>query len=131
MKRKKKKLKKNKSIKSKRFKFRKPLKKRKKISKKKSKIKRKVKIRRKKIKARKKNVIPFSTRRKKTQKTRAVVSKILSLSDKIKSMLRFNLNLDKSLQSFFQGISNRVSNIKKIIQQQEINKQNKIIDIQP
>ena len=127
MKRKKKKLKKNKSIKSKRLKFRKPIKKRKKISKKKSKIKRKVKIRRKKIKARKKKVIPFSTRRKKTQKTRAVVSGILSLSDKIKSMLRFNLNLDKSLQNFFQGISNRVSNIKKVIQEERVKQKQKKI----
>ena len=127
MKRKKKKLKKNKSIKSKRLKFRKPIKKRKKISKKKSKIKRKVKIRRKKIKARKKKIIPFSTRRKKTQKTRAVVSGILRLSDKIKSMLRFNFNLDKSLQNFFQGISNRVSNIKKIIQEERVKQKQKKI----
>jgi len=127
MKRKKKKLKKNKSIKSKRPKFRKPIKKRKKVSKRKSKIKRKVKIRRKKIKARKKKVISFSTRRKKTQKTRAVVSGILSLSDKIKSMLRFNLNLDKSLQNFFQGISNRVSNIKKIIQEERVKQKQKKI----
>ncbi len=127
MKRKKKKLKKNKSIKSKRLKFGKPIKKRKKVSKRKSKIKRKVKIRRKKIKARKKKVIPFSTRRKKTQKTRAVVSGILSLSDKIKSMLRFNLNIDKSLQNFFQGISNRVSNIKKIIQEERVKQKQKKI----
>ena len=127
MKRKKKKLKKNKSIKSKRLKFKKPIKKRKKVSKRKSKIKRKVKIRRKKIKARKKKVIPFRTRRKKTQKTRAVVSGILSLSDKIKSMLRFNLNLDKSLQNFFQGISNRVSNIKKVIQEERAKQKEKKI----
>jgi len=33
-------------------------------------------------------------------------------------MLRFNLNLDQSLQNFFQGISNRVSNIKKVIQEE-------------
>ena len=125
MKRKKKKLKKNKSIKLKRLKLKKPIKKRKKDSKKKSKIKRKVKIRRKKIRARKKKVIPFSTRRKKTQKTRVVVSKIISLSDKIKSMLRFNLNLDKSLQNFFQGISNRVSNIKKIIQEERVKQKQK------
>ena len=127
MKRKKKKLKKNKSIKLKRLKLKKPIKKRKKVSKRKSKIKRKVKIRRKKIKARKKKVIPFSTRRKKTQKTRAVVSGILSLSDKIKSMLRFNLNIDKSLQNFFQGISNRVSNIKKIIQEERVKQKQKKI----
>ena len=127
MKRKKRKLKKNKTIKSKRFKSVKSVKKRRKALKKKSKIKRTVKKRRKKIKARKKRVIPFRTKRKKTQKTRAVVSGILSLSDKIKSMLRFNLNLDKSLQNFFQGISNRVSNIKKIIQEERVKQKQKKI----
>ncbi len=127
MKRKKRKLKKNKTIKSKRFKSVKSVKKRRKVLKKKSKIKRTVKKRRKKIKARKKRVIPFRTKRKKTQKTRAVVSGILSLSDKIKSMLRFNLNLDKSLQNFFQGISNRVSNIKKVIQEERAKQKEKKI----
>ena len=127
MKRKKRKLKKNKTIKSKRFKSVKSVKKRRKALKKKSKIKRTVKKRRKKIKARKKRVIPFRTKRKKTQKTRAVVSGILSLSDKIKSMLRFNLNLDKSLQNFFQGISNRVSNIKKVIQEERAKQKEKKI----
>ncbi len=127
MKRKKRKLKKNKTIKSKRFKSVKSVKKRRKALKKKSKIKRTVKKRRKKIKARKKRVIPLRTKRKKTQKTRAVVSGILSLSDKIKSMLRFNLNLDKSLQNFFQGISNRVSNIKKVIQEERAKQKEKKI----
>ena len=101
MKRKKKKLKKNKSIKSKRFKSGKSAKKR-----------------RKKPKSRKKKINPIKFKNKKTQKTRAVVSGILSLSDKLRSMLRFNFNLDKSLQKFFQGISNRVSNIKKVIQEE-------------
>ena len=127
MKRKKKKLKKNKSIKSKRLKTRKSTKKRKKVFKRKTKIKRSFKKRRKKIKTRKKKVIPFSTRRKNTQKTRAVVSGILSLSDKIKSMLRFNLNIDKSLQNFFQSISNRVSNIKKIIKEERVKQKQKKI----
>ena len=127
MKRKKKKLKKNKSIKSRRFKFKKSTKKRKKVSKRKPKIKRSFKKKRKKIKSRKKKVIPFRTSRKKTQKTRAVVSGILSLSDKIKSMLRFNFNLDKSLQNFFLGISNRVSNIKKVIQEERVKQKQKKI----
>ena len=127
MKRKRKKLKKNKSIKSRRLIFKKSTKKRKKVSKRKSKIKRLIKKRRKKIKIRKKKVIPFRAKRKKTQKTRAVVSGILSLSDKIKSMLRFNFNLDKSLQNFFQGISNRVSNIKKIIQEERVKQKQKKI----
>ena len=124
MKRKKKKLKKN-SIKSKRFKPRKSAKKRKKISKKKSKVKRIFKKRRKKIKTRKKKIVLSRSKHKKTQKTRAVVSGILSLSDKIKSILRFNFNLDKSLQNFFQGISNRVSNIKKVIQEERVKQKQK------
>ena len=38
---------------------------------------------------------------------------VYTILDKIKTILRFNFNLDKSLQNFFQGISNRVLNIKK------------------
>ena len=37
------------------------------------------------------------------------------LNDKVKSIFRFNLNLDRNLQSFFTGISNKVSEVKKII----------------
>ena len=131
MKRKKKKLKKNKLVKSKKLKSRKFVKKRKKVSKKKSKVKRIVKKRRKKIKIRKKKIISLRSKRKKTQKTRMVVSSILSLSDKIKSMLIFNFNLDKSLQNFFQGISNRVSNIRKVIQEErEKQKREKIKEME-
>ena len=131
MKRKKKKLKKKKSIKSKRLKFKKSAKKRKKFSKKKSKTKKIVKKRRKKIKLRKKKIFSSRSKPKKTQKTRAIVSSILNLSDKIKSMLRFNLNLDKSLQNFFQGISNRVLNIKKVIQEErEKQKREKIKEME-
>ncbi len=131
MKRKKKKLKKNKSFKSKRLKFKKSTKKRKKVSKKRSKIKKTVKKRRKKIKLQKKKIISSRSKRKKTQKTRVVVSSILSLSDKIKSILRFNFNLDKSLQNFFQGISNKVLNIKKVIQEErEKQKREKIKEME-
>ena len=42
-------------------------------------------------------------------------------------MLRFNLNLDQSLQNFFQGISNRVSNIKKVIQEERTKQKEKKI----
>ena len=125
MKRKKKKLKKNKSIKSKTLKLKKTTKKQKKNVKKKSKTKRSIK--RKKIKFRKKKIRPQRSKRKKIQKTRKVVSSILGLSDKIKTILRFNFNLDKSLQNFFQGISNRVSNIKKVIQEERVKQKQKKI----
>ncbi len=125
MKRKKKKLKKNKSIKSKTLKIKKTAKRQKKNVKKKSKTKKSIK--RKKIKFRKKKIRPQRSKRKKTQKTRMVVSSILGLSDKIKTILRFNFNLDKSLQNFFQGISNKVSNIKKVIQEERIKQKQKKI----
>ena len=126
MKRKKKKLKKIKSIKSKRTK---PKKDRRpeKITKRKSKTKKSIKSKRRKTKF-KKNKIKFRrSERKKKQKTRAIISSLLSLSDKVKSMLRFNLNLDQSLQNFFQGISNRVSNIKKVIQEERAKQKEKKI----
>ena len=127
MKRKKKKLKKIKSIKSKRTKPKKSNKKTKKIAKRKSKTKKSIKSKRRKTKF-KKNKIKFNrSKREKKQKTRAVISSLLSLSDKVKSMLRFNLNLDQSLQNFFQGISNRVSNIKKVIQEERAKQKEKKI----
>ena len=130
MKRKKKKLKKIKSIKSKKFRSKKKTKRRKKITKRKSRIKRIIK-KKGKTKSRKKKTAPSKFKNKKTQKTRAVVSGILSLSDKLRSMLRFNFNLDKSLQKFFQGISNRVSNIKKVIQEErEKQKRKKIKEME-
>jgi hypothetical protein len=49
------------------------------------------------------------------KKTRAVVSSFLKINEKIKSLVRFNFNLDQFLQNFFIGISNKVSGIKKII----------------
>ena len=125
MKRKKKKLKKNKSIKSKRLKSRITAKRRKKITKKKSKIKRSFTKKRKKIKSRKKKIISYKPKRKKTQKTRVLISGLLKLNDKVKSIFRFNLNLDQFLQAFFISISDKVSGIKRIILE-EREKQKKI-----
>ena len=53
--------------------------------------------------------------KKSNQRTRAIVSGFLKLNDKLKSLVRFNFNLDQSLQNFFNGISNKVSLIKKVI----------------
>ena len=53
--------------------------------------------------------------KKSNQKTRAIVSSFLKLNDKIKSLVRFNFDLDQSLQNFFNNISNKVLNIKKVI----------------
>jgi len=44
-----------------------------------------------------------------------VVSSLLRFNDKIKSVLRFNFNLDKTLQKFFTEISIKISGIKEII----------------
>ena len=127
MKRKKKKLKKIKSIKSKRTKPKRSNKRPKKITTRKSKTKKSIKSKRRKTKFKKNKTKFRRSKRKKKQKTRAVISSLLSLSDKVKSMLRFNLNLDRSLQNFFQGISNRVSNIKKVIQEERAKQKEKKI----
>ena len=64
---------------------------------------------------------------KKNQKTRVVIKSILNLSNKIKSIFKINFNLDQSLQNFFIGVSSRVSNFKKVLQEErEKQKQLKI-----
>ena len=108
-------------------KIKKKLKRNKRASKSKLNQKRKIVTRkRKKTSSNKRQKIRLAVKnKKKIQKTRAVISGILNLSDKLKSVLRFNFNLDRSLQIFFQGISDRVSSIKKVIQE-EREKQRKI-----
>ena len=53
--------------------------------------------------------------KKTNQKIRAIVSSFIKLNDKIRSLVSFNFNLDQSLKNFFDGISNKVIGIKKVI----------------
>ena len=122
MKKKKKKFKK-KSLNLRRRKFQKLKKKAKKTYKKKGKNKFKKSPKRKSKSAlTRKRKVKIKTK-KKTQKTRAIISGILNLSDKFKFLFKFDI--DKSLQNFFQGVTTKISNIKKIIQE-EREKQKKI-----
>ena len=122
MKKKKKKSKK-KSLNLRRRKFQKLKKKAKKTYKKKRKNKFKKSPKRKSKSAlKRKRKVKIKTK-KKTQKIRAIISGILNLSDKFKFLFKFNI--DKSLQNFFQGVTTKISNIKKIIQE-EREKQKKI-----
>ena len=73
------------------------------------------------LKKRKKN----KTRKKKakkslksSKKTRIIILNLLKANEKLKSVFRFNFNLGQSLQNFFQGISNKISEIKKVIQEE-------------
>ena len=73
------------------------------------------------LKKRKKN----KTRKKRSKKrfksprkTRTVILGLLKANEKLKSVFRFNFNLDRSLQNFFQGISNKISEIKEVIQEE-------------
>ena len=52
------------------------------------------------------------------KKTRTVILSLLKANEKLKSVFRFNFNLDRSLQNFFQGISDKMSEIKKVIQEE-------------
>ena len=80
-------------------------------NKKKNKHSKRRKIRTKKIKVKK--VPKFSSN------TRALVQNFLKINDRFKNIFRFNFNLDQSLQNFFQGISDKFSNIKKVIQEEK------------
>ncbi len=129
MKKKKKKLKNKKYLQSKKNKPKKN-KKNKKIKFKKRPIKKKKTIKRKKkrFKLKKKKKANLKEKPKnKTQKTRTIIASFLNLSDKFKSIFRFKIDIDKSLQNFFIGVSKRISNIKAVIQEErEKQKQIKI-----
>ena len=73
------------------------------------------------LKKRKKN----KTRKRKAKKrfksprkTRTVILGLLKANEKLKSVFRFNFNLDQSLQNFFQGISNKILEIKEVIHEE-------------
>ncbi len=53
--------------------------------------------------------------RKKNKKTRVIISSFLSFSYKVKSLLKFNFDIDRSLQSFFNKVSNKVLEVKQVI----------------
>ena len=108
-----------------------------KISKKRKKIKsRKFKkknnlIKNKKIRKNKAAIKKVKRSTKFDKNTRTVVQNFLKINDKFKNIFRVNFNLDQSLQNFFQGISNKLSNIKKVIQEEkEKQKLSKIKEIE-
>ena len=61
-------------------------------------------------KKRRKNKVKKSKAKKRLKSkktTRTVILSLLKANEKLKSVFRFNFNLDRSLQKFFQGISNK------------------------
>ena len=79
---------------------------------------RKVSLKKKNKKISKKRKKKAKKRLKSVRKTRTVILSLIKANEKLKSIFRFNFNLDQSLQNFFQGISNKISEIKKIIQEE-------------
>ncbi|MDC1212218.1 hypothetical protein N8016_00310 [Pelagibacteraceae bacterium] len=119
MKKKKKKSSKKKTKKFQKRPFKKFKNKRRKLANKKFKLKKKrkrvVKKPRRNVKKRTKKIAKKKSVKKINQKTRVIILSFLRLNDKLKSLIKFDFNLDQSLQNFFNGISIRVSGIKKII----------------
>ena len=94
----------------------------KKYLKKKSKKIRKRKKSKKSFKKRKKNKTrknKAKKRRKISSKSRTVIINLIKFNERLKSVFKFNLNIDHSLQRFFQGISDRISSIAKLIQEEK------------
>jgi len=116
---KKKKFFKKKTKKSRKYPVTKLKNKRKKLVKKKSKFKKKrqrvIKKFKRKVKNKVKKITKIKFTKKSNQKTRAIISNLLKLNSKLISLVRFNFNVDQALQNFFNGISNKVSGIKKVI----------------
>ncbi len=76
------------------------------------------KTRKRKIRKNKKRKNKVKKKFKSPKKTRVVILSLLKANEKLKSVFRFNFNLDRSLQNFFQGISDKMSEIKKVIQEE-------------
>ena len=76
-------------------------------------------VKRKKIKKNKNKVKRTKKSNISDKKTRVLVQNFLRINNRFKNIFRFNFNLDQSLQNFFQGISNKISNIKKVIQEEK------------
>ena len=89
----------------------------KKIRNKKQKFKRRIKNKKQKTKKSKKSISNLN------KNSKIKIIKIIRLIDKVKSKFIFKINLDQSLQNFFQGISdnieNRIDTIKKIIEEEK------------
>ncbi len=114
--------KKTKSKKSKRFK---KVKKKKKNFKRKLPKKRKVKF--KSFKKRKKKRRSKSKKRPSNKIAKETFRKILRFSNRITPEFKFNFNIDKALQNFFQRISNTIKTLKQVIEEErEKNRREKI-----
>ena len=90
---------------------------------KKRKIKKKIYLIRKKKKKLKKR--PFTQAKKtkkiskkKSQKFKETIRVIINLGEKLKPKISFRFDLDKSIQKFFQGISNRINSVKEVIEEE-------------
>ena len=94
------------------------------------------------LKKKKKNKIKPTLKRRKRRKnnkkkfknpnkTRKLIASILKINENIKSKLKFNFNIDKALQNFFIGVSQKFSEIKKVIQEErEKQRKAKIVEIE-
>ena len=100
---KKRKIKKNKKIKKKRVKRR--------FFKKNKKIGLKKKRRRKSFKAK-------SKKKQKKNKAKEFFRKIVRLGSNLKPKIKFDLNIDKKIQNFFQGIANKIDDFKDVIEEE-------------
>ncbi len=123
MKKKKKKIKSKKKQKKRKRNFSKKKRKNFLKKKKKNKIKSTLKNRRRKKNNKKKIKNP--------NKTRRLIAGILRINENIKSKLKYNFNIDKALQNFFIGVSNKFLEIKKVIQEErEKQRKAKIAEIE-
>ena len=124
MKKRKKKSKK-KRFKNKKFKIRKDTKKfRKKSSKKRAKKIAKKKKKKRVAKYKQKKILPRNKKQKKSNKTKKIIIKLYSVNERIKSIFKFKLNLDRKLQNLFINISKKILEIKKIIQDERQKRKN-------
>tara|TARA_B100001564_G_scaffold293322_1_gene257828 strand:+ start:208 stop:1395 length:1188 start_codon:yes stop_codon:yes gene_type:complete len=114
-----KKRKRKKKIKRKKNKKRKNLKNHKRRNNRLRKTRNKGKKKKYKIKKKRNKIKYLKSKKHKTSYTKKIILNVLRLNVKFKSIFKFNINLDRSLQNFFQGISNKILEIKKVIREEK------------
>jgi len=121
------------------------------MKKKKKKIKKRLKVKRKtkklvkfrskskrKYKTKKKKFKKYSKSKKKTKTKKNIFSKrpksskeifrkIVRLREKFKINLKFNINIDRALQNFFNGIADKINSFKQVIEEERERKRNEEI----
>ena len=78
---------------------------------------------------RKKSVKVKPKKKLRKNKTKEFFRKIVRLSDNFRPRIKFNFDIDKKLQNFFQGIANKINDFKEVLEEERIKRKKERLKI--